>query len=78
METVHWYVSAPCGTVPRPAKELKYFKKRLIKAGETEMFSFDISPERDFGYTDSDGQRFVENGEYTITVGDKQIKIEVR
>lgn len=78
METVHWYVSAPCGTVTRPAKELKYFKKRLIKAGETEMFSFDISPERDFGYTDSDGQRFVENGEYTITVGDKQIKIEVR
>ena len=78
METVHWYVSAPCGTVTRPAKELKYFKKRLIKAGETEMFSFDISPERDFGYTDSDGQSFVENGEYTITVGDKQIKIEVR
>ena len=77
LETVHWYVSAPCGTVTRPARELKYFEKKLVKAGETKTFSFAVCPERDFSYTDSDGQRFVENGEYTITVGGKQTKITV-
>lgn len=78
METVHWYVSDPyCTVATRPVKELKYFEKQLIKAGETRIFRFDVDLERDFGFYDNEGNRFLEAGEYHILVGDKDIKIEL-
>lgn len=77
-ETVHWYVSDPYCSITRPLKELKYFEKQLIKAGETRKFHFHIDPLRDLGYVDGSGKRFVESGEYVISVGKEQIKIEVK
>lgn len=78
METVHWYVSDPyCTVATRPVKELKYFEKQLIKAGETRIFRFDVDLERDFGFYDNEGNRFLEAGEYHILVGDKDIKVEL-
>ena len=77
-EAVLWYVSDPyCSRITRPVKELKYFEKKLIRAGASETFSFEVDPARDLGYLDADGKYFVEPGEYHILVGDKDLNLDL-
>ena len=78
LETVLWYISDPyCRVVTRPEKELKYFEKKLIKAGASETFVFEVDPARDLGYLDGAGRYFVEAGEYHIFVGNRDIKLQL-
>lgn len=77
METVHWFVRDPVSTISRPVKELKHFEKQLIKAGESKTFRFEVDMERDLGFIDGTGKRFLESGEYYVIVKDKKIKIEL-
>lgn len=76
-ETVHWFISDPYCSITRPVKELKHFEKQFIKAGETKTFRFDIDLERDFGFVNEDGKRFLEAGEYHILVQGQTVKIEL-
>lgn len=76
-ETVHWFISDPYCSITRPVKELKHFEKQLIKVGETKTFRFDIDLERDFGFVNEDGKRFLEAGEYHILVQRQTVKIEL-
>lgn len=76
-ETVHWFISDPYCSITRPVKELKHFEKQFIKAGESKTFRFDIDPERDFGFVNEDGKRFLETGEYHILVQGQTVKIEL-
>ena len=77
LETVHWFISDPYCSITRPVKELKYFEKQSIKAGETKIFRFDIDLERDLGFVDGNGKRFLKAGEYYIQVKDQKVKIEL-
>ena len=74
-ETVMWFVSDPFSTITRPVKELKHFEKVNINPGETREFSFEIDPLKDLGFVDNEGNKFVEPGDYYITVNDKRIKL---
>ena len=76
-EVVQLYIQDKIGSVTRPVKELKHFEKQFIKAGETKTFRFDIDLERDFGFVNEDGKRFLEAGEYHILVQGQTIKIEL-
>lgn len=76
-ETVHWFISDPYCSITRPVKELKHFEKQFIKAGETKTFCFDIDLERDLGFVNEDGKRFLEAGEYHILVQGQTVKIEL-
>lgn len=76
-ETVHWFIADPYSSITRPVKELKHFEKQLIKAGETKTFRFDIDLNRDFGFVDGEGKRFLENGEYAVIVKDQKVKVEL-
>ena len=78
LETVLWFVSDPfCSVLTRPEKELKFFEKKPVKAGETVVFRFEVDPARDLGYMDGDGNYFVEKGEYHILAGSKDLKIRL-
>jgi beta-glucosidase len=76
-ETVHWYISDPVCSITRPVKELKFFEKRHLQAGETQRFVFEIDPWRDLSYVNGDGERFLETGVYFILVKDKKITLEI-
>lgn len=76
-ETVHWFISDPVCSISRPVKELKFFEKQPLKAGETKVFRFQIDTDRDFGFVDSDGKRFLEAGDYYVLVKDRKLKIRV-
>lgn len=70
-ETVLWFIKDPACSVARPVRELKYFEKRLIKAGCTEEFVFKMDKLRDLGFVDASGRRFFEAGEFQVMAGDK-------
>ena len=77
-ETVLWYISDPyCSVLTRPEKELKYFEKKFLKAGEKATFVFEVDPSRDLGYLDGDGRSFLESGEYHVIVGGRDLKIMI-
>ena len=77
LETVHWFVNDPYSHITRPIKELKYFEKKLIKAGETVTFRFEINPLRDLGFVNREGKKYLDKGEYRIMVGDQSVTIHV-
>ena len=56
---------------------MKHFEKRMLKAGETGTFKFEVDLLHDLGFVDGDGKRFLESGAYYIQVKDKKVKIEV-
>lgn len=77
METVHWYINDPYSKITRPVKELKFFEKKLIKAGGSETFRFEIDPKRDLGFVNGKGEKYLDKGEYRIMVGDQSVSINV-
>ena len=76
-ETVFWYVSDSSSSISRPMKELKYFEKKEIRAGEKVKYMFEIKPIRDLSFVDSNGRRILESGNYILQVYDKKIKIRL-
>ena len=77
LETVHWYICDPYSHITRPVKELKFFEKKMIRAGEEVLFRFEIDPIRDLGFVDRTGRRYLDKGEYYIMVGQHKETIEV-
>jgi beta-glucosidase len=66
---VQVYVGAVVSRVPRPARELKAFRKVEIAAGQAVTVEFKLG-RRDFAFFDPDaGKWTVEGGEFEITVG---------
>lgn len=72
-ETVLWFIKDPACSIARPVKELKHFEKRLIKAGETEEFIFEIDKMKDLGFVDAEGRQFFEPGEFVLMAGNRQL-----
>ncbi len=77
LETVHWYISDLVCTISRPMKELKHFDKKEIVAGAKVKYRFEIEPLHDLSYTNSEGKRFLEVGDYFVMVNDQKIKFEI-
>ena len=76
-EAVLGFVSCPYAVLTRPVKELRFFTKKEIKAGETVTCHFDLNVQRDLGFVNERGETVVEPGEYRITIGGKTVTLEV-
>ncbi|MCL6259885.1 beta-glucosidase BglX [Aquiflexum sp. TKW24L] len=75
-EVVQLYIRDLVGSVTRPVKELKGFRKVLLKAGETKTISFDITPE-DLKFYNSDLDFVWEPGEFEIMIGGNSRDVKV-
>ena len=67
-EVIQLYIRDVVGSVTRPVKELKGFKKAFIKKGETQTVSFDISVE-DLKFYNYDLDFVAEPGDFEVFVG---------
>lgn len=76
-ETLLWFISDPVATISRPMKELKFFDKKVIKAGERVVYRFEIDPSRDLSFVDAQGDRHLEAGEFFVTVKDQKVRFEI-
>ena len=69
METVMWYIRDVAGKMARPEKELKFFQKVSIPAGESRECRFIIDPNRDLATVDGTGKKVLEAGSFLIMAG---------
>lgn len=67
-EVVQLYVRDMVGSVTRPVKELKGFKKITLKKGETSTVTFEISAD-DLKFYDKEMRWTAEPGDFTVFVG---------
>ena len=67
-EVVQLYVRDPVASISRPVKELKNFKKVLLKPGETKTVSFAVTPD-DLKFYNSRMIYDWEPGEFDIFIG---------
>ena len=67
-EVVQLYIKDLYGSVIRPVKELKAFRKIDLAAGETKTLTFEITPEM-LSFTGIDMKRVVEPGYFDCMVG---------
>lgn len=69
-ETVQLYVRDLVGSLARPVKELKDFRKVSLRPGESRVISFTLAPEQ-LAFHGLDGKPVVEPGEFRVwTAGD--------
>ncbi len=67
-EVVQLYIRDKVGSVTRPVKELKAFKKIMLRSGETQTVNFDLSVEA-LKFYNADLQFLAEPGDFDIFVG---------
>lgn len=67
-EVVQLYVRDLVGSIVRPVKELKGFKKLPLKAGESKVVEFTIKPD-DLAFYGLDMSRKAEEGEFHVWIG---------
>jgi len=67
-ETVQLYIRDYAASIIRPVKELKAFKKIMIKAGETKEVIFMLTKE-DLSFYDANGNSIIESGKFSVFVG---------
>lgn len=67
-EVVQLYIQDVAASIVRPVKELKGFKKIMLKAGEKTIVSFKISS-NDLAFFDHEGKSIIENGKFNVFVG---------
>jgi beta-glucosidase len=77
METALWYISDPSASITRPMKELKYFEKKELKAGDKSLFRFEINPIRDLSFPDANGERHLESGDFYLMIDNQKVKFEL-
>lgn len=67
-EIVQLYIRDYAASVVRPVKELKAFKKIMLKAGETKQVSFTLT-KNDLSFFDANGNSVIEPGKFSVFVG---------
>lgn len=67
-EIVQLYIRDYAASVIRPVKELKAFKKILLKAGETKAVSFTLT-KNDLSFFDANGNIVLEPGKFSVFIG---------
>jgi len=70
MESVLWYITNHVGRISRPVLELKHFEKIELEPGESTRLEFELIPQKHIAYPDHYGNRILEPGRITISVGD--------
>jgi beta-glucosidase len=74
-ETVQLYIRDYTASVIRPVKELKAFKKILLKAGETKEVSFTLT-KNELSFFDANGNPVIEPGKFSVFVGNSSVNVK--
>lgn len=74
-ETVQLYIRDMVGSITRPVKELKGFKKLFLKAGETQTITFTLT-EDNLKFYNEDLQFVAESGAFKVFVGDSSTNVK--
>ncbi len=73
-EVVQLYIRDMVGSITRPIKELKGFKKVKLRVGESKKIEFTIT-DKELGFYTSEGKFIVEPGEFLVMIGTNSSKV---
>lgn len=76
-EVPQLYLRDEVASVAQPVMQLRAFDRKLIKAGETRHFSFDLGPE-ELCIVNRDMKEVVEPGDFTVMVGPSSDNIRLK
>lgn len=76
-EVALWYLTDEVGTITRPVKKLVHFEKVSLNAGKSTSLNLSISLE-DLSYPDEKGNRVLEPGFYTLTIGSQKARFRLK
>lgn len=76
-EAVLWFLHDEVGSISRPVRELKYYEKSLIEPGASKTFTFTIKAERDLTFPNKNGEQLLEDGYFTVMVGDLKTRFKL-
>ena len=74
-EVVQLYIRDYAASIVRPVKELKAFKKIMLKAGETKDVSFTLT-KNDLSFFDANGNSIIEPGKFSVFVGNSSVNVK--
>jgi beta-glucosidase len=77
-EAVLWFLFDELASISRPVRDLKFYEKTLIKPGEEVTYSFTIRPEESLSFPDKYGKPKLEDGYFTLTVGDQKAHFQLK
>ena len=67
-ESVLWFVNDEVASLTRPVKDLKFYEKKLIKAGDSVAYTFSIKASQ-LAFPDHKNNQRLEDGYFTLMVG---------
>jgi beta-glucosidase len=76
-EAVLWFLHDEVASISRPIRDLKYYQKDLIKAGESKDFTFTIKPARDLAFPNAQGEKLMEDGYFTLMTGNLKTRFKL-
>lgn len=76
-EAVLWFLQDEVASITRPVRDLKFYQKELIKAGESRDFTFAIKPSQQLWFPDKKGEHVLEDGYFTLMVGDQKARFKL-
>lgn len=71
-EVVQLYICDKYASITRPVKELKDFRRIMLKPGETTNISFTLSPEQ-LSFWNNDDQFILESGDFSVWVAPNSV-----
>lgn len=78
VETIFWFVRDPAASLTQPGRRLRHFERAVLAPGETRVFRWEISPERDLAFPDADGRPVLEPGEIVLLAGGRSASFQVQ
>jgi beta-glucosidase len=75
-ETVIVYLNDEVGSLSRPVKQMKFFKKVNLNLGDSETVNFELT-RNDMSFINLKNQRIVESGNFNIYVGNLTVSFEL-
>jgi beta-glucosidase len=75
-EAVLWFINDEVASITRPVKDLKFYEKKLIKAGESVEYSFVIKPTQ-LSFPDKVNRKILEDGYFTLMVGSLKTRFKL-
>lgn len=75
-ETIQLYSADHYASITPSVKRLRAFRKISLEGGQSQLVTFDL-PIKDLAFVAENGKKYVERGDFTLSVGHLNIKIHV-
>lgn len=76
-EAVLWFLQDEVASISRPVRDLKYYEKELIKAGESKTFAFTIKTDQ-LSFPNKKGETILEDGYFTVMVSNLKTRFKLQ